>query len=126
MSLALTALKLKDKSYLMRLGEQCYIDAKDNLNCLARYINDCRNPSGYNVTFLKLPNLKIAKIIAIKTILKNEEIFVNYGKWYWIGSNIIPKKLTFKQLYYLKLNLNKNYENENKYEDIENKFEEKI
>lgn len=30
------ALRLEDKSYLMRLGEQCYVDAKDTLNVLAR------------------------------------------------------------------------------------------
>lgn len=32
------ALKVKDKSYLMRLGEQCYIDAKDCLDVYARYV----------------------------------------------------------------------------------------
>lgn len=31
------ALRLEDKSYLMRLGEQCYIDAKDTLDVVARY-----------------------------------------------------------------------------------------
>lgn len=30
------ALRLEDKSYLMRLGEQCYIDAKDTMNVFAR------------------------------------------------------------------------------------------
>lgn len=30
------ALRLCDKSYLMRLGEQCYVDAKDDLTILAR------------------------------------------------------------------------------------------
>lgn len=30
------ALNLSDKSYLMRLGEQCYVDAKDHLDTLAR------------------------------------------------------------------------------------------
>ena len=42
----LVAIKLVDKSYLMRLGEQCYVDTRENLLCLARYINDCRNPAG--------------------------------------------------------------------------------
>ena len=42
----LEAIKLTDKSYLMRLGEQCYVDTRENLSCLARYINDCRNPAG--------------------------------------------------------------------------------
>ena len=30
------AFRTKDKSYLMRLSSQCYIDAKDSGNCLAR------------------------------------------------------------------------------------------
>lgn len=30
------AMRLEDKSYLMRLGEQCYIDAKETLDVLAR------------------------------------------------------------------------------------------
>jgi hypothetical protein len=31
------ALRIEDKSYLMRLGNQAYIDAKDSMHCLARY-----------------------------------------------------------------------------------------
>jgi hypothetical protein len=30
------ALRLNDKSYLMRLGEQCYVDAREDLSILAR------------------------------------------------------------------------------------------
>ncbi|CAM9493225.1 unnamed protein product, partial [Heterosigma akashiwo] len=39
------AIKLKDKSYLMRLGPQVYIDANQHPSVVARYINDCRNPA---------------------------------------------------------------------------------
>jgi hypothetical protein len=69
---------LADKSYLMRIGEQCYIDAresgwapevaeedaknKENVHdsslyppCIARYINDSINPAGHNVVFEKFP-----------------------------------------------------------------------
>jgi hypothetical protein len=31
------AMRLEDKMYLMRLGEQCYIDAKDASHVFARY-----------------------------------------------------------------------------------------
>ena len=48
----LEAIKLMDKSYLMRLGEQCYVDTRENLSCLARYINDCRNPAGQSQLML--------------------------------------------------------------------------
>lgn len=30
------AMRLEDKSYLMRLGEQCYVDAREDLSCHAR------------------------------------------------------------------------------------------
>jgi len=67
---------LADKSYLMRIGEQCYVDAResgwapeaaDGKNkesthdtslyppCIARYINDSINPAGHNVVFEKFP-----------------------------------------------------------------------
>lgn len=94
------ALKLSDKSYLMRLGEQVYIDAKYSPYCLARYINDCRNPAGYNATFKKDPILQCAWVIALRDIDAGEEIFVDYGKWYWLSLN--PSKLTFSQLNKLK------------------------
>ncbi len=130
------ALKLSDKSYLMRLGEQVYIDAlecvgkdlsvsissPDNTTllsnsstiidntafgvaripessnaciniCLARYINDCRNPLLYNVQFKKDPEHGIAYVVAIRDIEPGEELFVDYGKWYWLSLN--PVRLNF-------------------------------
>jgi len=90
------ALKLVDKSYLMRLGEQVYVDAKHSPYCLARYINDCRNPAGYNATFIKDPRLQCAWVTALRDIAVGEEIFVDYGKWYWLS--LSPSKLTFSQL----------------------------
>ena len=101
------ALRLQDKSYLMRLGEQIYIDAKDSPFCLARYINDCRNPAGYNVKFLKDAKARCAWVIALRDIEVNEEIFVDYGKWYWAGSGILGNekfiiRLSFGQLLKLK------------------------
>ena len=51
---ALCGGRLPDKSYLMRLGGFTYVDARERPTCLARYINDCRNPLGHNVRFDKV------------------------------------------------------------------------
>lgn len=72
-------------------GMQCYVDAKDDHKILARFINDCRNPNLYNVFFLKSPDDQCAYVISTRDIQKGEEIFVDYGRWYWIGKN--PKRL---------------------------------
>jgi hypothetical protein len=37
------AMRLEDKMYLMRLGEQCYIDAKDASHVFARYFRQSFN-----------------------------------------------------------------------------------
>lgn len=79
------AMKRKDHSYLMRLGEQKYVDALDHKDILARYINDCRNSNLYNVKFVKLPKENKAKVVTTRPIHADEEIFVDYGKWYWAG-----------------------------------------
>ena len=79
------AMKRHDHSYLMRLGEQKYVDALSHTDVLARYINDCRNSNLYNVKFVKLPNQSKAKVVTTRPIYPDEEIFVDYGKWYWAG-----------------------------------------
>lgn len=78
------AMRLNDKSYLMRLGEQCYIDANFHPTVYARYINDCINPKGWNVEFIKQPLQSCALVVALRDILPGEELFVNYGKRYWV------------------------------------------
>ncbi len=81
------AVKLKDKSYLMRLGPQCYIDSSDEAahgHVLARYINDARNPARTNVVFDKKPDELRALVVATRDIAAEEELFVDYGRWYWL------------------------------------------
>ena len=85
------AIRLEDKSYLMRLGPQTYVDAKDDQTIAARYINDCRNKRLYNVVFNKLETEKRADVIALRDIEEDEELFVDYGKWYWLFKS--PSKL---------------------------------
>ncbi|CAB1105190.1 unnamed protein product [Ectocarpus sp. CCAP 1310/34] len=79
------ALRAPDKSYLMRLGPQVYVDALDHPEVMARYINDCRNSSLYNVAFRKLPQECKALVVALKDIQPGQEIFVDYGRWYWLS-----------------------------------------
>ena len=91
----------------MRLGEQCYIDAREKgpdggTPCIARYINDCINPAGINVRFDKMPlatPYPCANVVAIRDIEIGEELFVDYGKWYWTGCQIKPYRIPFMQLH---------------------------
>lgn len=78
------AIRLKDKSYLMRLGPQVYVDAGPRLEVAARYINDCRNPLLFNVAFDKRPDQQCALVVATRDLDEGEEIFANYGKFYWV------------------------------------------
>lgn len=82
------AIKLIDKSYLMRLGPNVYIDAKNTMDVMARYINDCRKKNRYNVKFHKVPEKQHAKVIALRDIKAGEELYVDYGKWYWLAYNL--------------------------------------
>lgn len=96
------ALRVADKSYLMRLGEQCYVDSREYPHCLARYINDCRNPAGYNATFVKYTSHPqygpCALVIALRNIAVGEEVFANYGPRYWSSSSDAVR-LTFGELH---------------------------
>ena len=79
------AMRLEDKSYLMRLGEQCYVDAAQRLDVKARYINDCRHSLLYNVRFDKRPSENHALVVAVRDISAGEELFVDYGWKYWLS-----------------------------------------
>lgn len=93
------ALRVADKSYLMRLGPQCYVDARSCPLILARYINDCINPAGFNARFDKHPELQCARVVALRDIHPGEEIFCDYGKWYWAGCAVVPLRLSFAALH---------------------------
>lgn len=94
------AIKSKDKSYLMRLGEQSYVDAEPHKAVFARYINDCLNPRGWNVEFVKNAERGYALVVAVRNIACGEEVFVSYGKRYWMLQK--PVKLSDIQLRDLK------------------------
>jgi SET domain-containing protein len=99
------AIRLKDKSYLMRLGEQSYVDAQPHAGVYARYMNDCINPEGWNVEFVKLPDRGCALVVALRDIECYEELFVSYGKRYWMLQK--PVKLSGTQLKALRETLRK-------------------
>lgn len=86
------AWKLEDKSYLMKLGEGIYIDAKQCVHVLARYINDSRCAREYNVRFHKLPWEHKAQVIALRDIEAGEELYVDYGRFYWVAYNLAHPK----------------------------------
>ncbi|POM73048.1 Hypothetical protein PHPALM_10140 [Phytophthora palmivora] len=84
------ALKLKDKSYLMKLGNGVYVDALHCPDVLARYINDCRgHRGGFNVHFQKRPEDGKADVVAMRDIQPGEELYVNYGRLYWLAYNMM-------------------------------------
>lgn len=78
------AIRLQDKSYLMRLGPQVYVDPSDDTTVLGRYINDPRNRFLQNAIFDKRPEEQCAYVVAKRDIAAGEEIFVDYGRWYWL------------------------------------------
>ena len=80
------AMRVHDKSYLMRLGPQVYIDAQRIFYVLPRYINDSRPKRRYNVYFDKLPHQTKAHVITLRSIQPFEELYVDYGPWYWLST----------------------------------------
>ena len=94
---------------------QVYVDALRNEDCLARYLNDCRHKCGYNVRsailayqtmagmhvlntdsvrlpcaftrFDKKPEEGCADVVAIRDVYPGEELYVDYGRWYWAGGD---------------------------------------
>ena len=70
-------------AHMLVLGKDVYVDSLYCPHSLARFINDCRTPSGHNVMFIKSAAEGCAWVIATRDIQKDEEIFVDYGRWYW-------------------------------------------
>ncbi|KAJ0398746.1 hypothetical protein P43SY_009814 [Pythium insidiosum] len=83
------AWKLPDKAYLMKLGDGKYVDARRCEHVLARFINDCRDKRRYNVAFEKRPAENKALVVALRDIEVDEELFVDYGRFYWIAYNLM-------------------------------------
>jgi hypothetical protein len=37
-----------------------------------------------------------AEVVATRDIAAGEEVYVDYGKWYWAGSRTLPSRLKVK------------------------------
>ena len=87
------SMRLENHDYLMRLGPNVMVDARQHLEVLARFINDHRHPLLYNVQFVKQPEHRRALVVSTRRIHAGEELFVDYGKRYWTGAGYKPSKL---------------------------------
>jgi SET domain-containing protein len=83
------AWQLADKSYLMKLGGGKYVDARECPHVMARFINDCRSRGTHNVVFDKRPQDNLARVVALRDISPDEELYVDYGRFYWLGYNLL-------------------------------------
>ena len=82
------ARSLEDKSYLMRLGEGVFVDARTHYEVHARYINDCRDKRVHNVSFDKRPSEQRALVVASRPIAAGDELYASYGPLYWLGADL--------------------------------------
>jgi uncharacterized protein len=72
--------------YLFYVTRNHIIDARDQLDCYARFINDARGYKRINGFTNNSKYVIIDKrvfVIAIKDISAGSEIFISYGKEYW-------------------------------------------
>ncbi len=74
---------VNDKSYLMLVGEQLFVDPRLTLSVKARYINDPINPILHNVEFRPEVSRSRAAVVATKKLAVGDELFVSYGESYW-------------------------------------------
>jgi hypothetical protein len=76
----------------------CWLDASSTLDVQARYINDPLLPLAYNVSFVKRPELALSEVVALRDISCGEELYVDYGRDYWRGSDCKGKRLGVREL----------------------------
>jgi hypothetical protein len=80
---AASARRLVDRSYLMLLHGDVWIDARPCPEVKARYINDPCRDEDCNCMFRADPSGLYAQVISIRTIVPGEELFASYGDAYW-------------------------------------------
>jgi len=74
---------LTDKSYLLNVAGDLFVDPGPMLSIKARYINDPLNPVAVNCTFVPDPKNYRCSVVATRDIKAKEEVFVSYGEFYW-------------------------------------------
>ena len=76
-----SAKSVTDRSYLLLLHGDNFVDSGPLLHIKARYINDPLNENYVNCKFV--PEQGRAAVVAIRDIEIGEELFVSYGPGYW-------------------------------------------
>lgn len=72
-----------DKSFLMNVAGDLFVDPGPLLSVKARYINDPLNPNAVNCKFVPEPEHRRCSVVATRDIQLQEELFVSYGDFYW-------------------------------------------
>ena len=75
--------ELKDKSYLLMVSGDIFVDPQPLPQIKARYINDPINESLVNCIFKAEPSLSRCSVVSLRDIYPGEELFVSYGELYW-------------------------------------------
>ena len=90
LSFARMALR-ENREYIMGgFGMNAFVDAAQQLDCPARYINDCFDASKLNARFVKDPALRRATAVATRAVRAGEEILASYGEDYWRARGVDP------------------------------------
>lgn len=71
--------------YMLWVCKDCNIVSEGESACYTRYINHSDNP---NTRFVVSTRWKTARVEAIKRILQGQELFLDYGPWFWEASGI--------------------------------------
>lgn len=79
---------LTDKSYLLNVAGDLFVDPGPLTSIKARYINDPLNHKVVNCKFVPDPLNYRCVVVATREIKANEEIFIDYGDYYWSQQNI--------------------------------------
>lgn len=79
---------VKDKSYLMNVAGDLFVDPRPMTSIKARFINDPLNPDAVNCTFVPEPDHRRCAVVASKDIQSGEELFVSYGDFYWSQQSV--------------------------------------
>ena len=73
----------QDKSYLMLVSGELFVDPGPCPQIKARYINDPLNEAFLNCEYVPEPQSFRCAVVATKTIHPGEEVFGSYGEAYW-------------------------------------------
>eukprot|EP00697_Spironema_sp_BW2_P005044 gnl/Spiro4/16800_TR9038_c0_g1_i1.p1 gnl/Spiro4/16800_TR9038_c0_g1~~gnl/Spiro4/16800_TR9038_c0_g1_i1.p1 ORF type:complete len:136 (-),score=28.63 gnl/Spiro4/16800_TR9038_c0_g1_i1:6-413(-) len=75
--------RLSDRAYVLKLRPGLFLNPPPT--ALACRINDNADCTRHNVIFDKRPDEGVALVVAKRPIVAGEELFVDYGRMYWLG-----------------------------------------